>query len=233
MSSAARRGVGAVVQSQDGPRTLVDAAYERIRSMIMDRSFSSAGSTITEAQLVRELGMSRTPVREALTRLAVEGYLRPASGRGFVIAELTAQDLVNVYAVRAELEGLAAAEAATRIRRVDLARLEDLYDDMSEALGKDDAQLALLNSDFHRTIAAVSGNGYLEAMLDDIRRVFDLYRPTALTVPGRRDDAHAEHGQMIEALRQNDGAKARRIAELHVQRALATRQSAMPLADTP
>jgi GntR family transcriptional repressor for pyruvate dehydrogenase complex len=90
-----------------------------------------------------------------------------------------------------------------------------------------------LNSEFHRTIAEVSGNGYLKAMLDDIRRIFDLYRPTALTVPGRREEAHAEHGQMIEALRQNVGEQARQIAELHVERALATRQSAEPSEGTP
>jgi DNA-binding GntR family transcriptional regulator len=205
----------------------VTEAYDRVKELILDQ-LAAGGSTISEAQLTRDLGMSRTPVREALARLATEGFIKPAAGRGYVIVRLTAQDMIDVYAVRAELEGLAAAEAAKRIRRVDLARLEDLYDEMSAARaeGRDD-DLALLNSDFHATIAQASGNTYLQTMLADIRSVFDRFRPTALTVPGRREDAHDEHGKMIEALRRQDGAAARKLAEDHVRRALATRQAAL------
>lgn len=208
-------------------RTRVDEAYEKVKQIILEQE-ATGGSTISEAQLTRDLGMSRTPVREALARLATEGYIRPAAGRGYVIVKLTARDLVNVYQVRAALEGLAAAEAAQRVRRVDLARLEDLYDEMTVArdAGKD-SELALLNSNFHATIAEISGNTYLKAMLDDIRAIFDRYRPTALTVPGRREDAHTEHGEMIEALRRQDSETARHIAEQHARRALSTRQAAL------
>lgn len=225
----AQRGTNVGARSGEGgeTKTRVDEAYEKVKEMILDQE-AAGGSTITEAKLTRELGMSRTPVREALARLATEGFLQPASGRGYVIVKLTAQDLINVYLVRAELEGLAAAEAAKRIRRVDLARLEDLYDEMTVARDEGrDKDLALLNSNFHSTIAEISGNTYLKAMLDDIRNIFDRYRPTALTVPGRRNDAHEEHGQMIEALRRQDGKGARKLAEDHVRRALTTRQSAL------
>jgi DNA-binding GntR family transcriptional regulator len=208
-------------------KSRVDEAYDRVKEIILAQE-AAGGSTISEAKLTRELDMSRTPIREALARLATEGYIRPAAGRGYVIVSLTAQDLIDVYLVRAELEGLAAAEAAKRIRRVDLARLEDLYDEMSVATAEDrDADLALLNSNFHATIAEISGNSYLKSMLDDIRTIFDRYRPTALTVPGRREDAHGEHGLMIEALRRQDGKAARKLAEDHVRRALATRQAAL------
>ncbi len=213
------------------PRTRVNEAYERIREVIVEQQIK-ANSTITEAQLTRDLHMSRTPVREALTRLESEGYVQPAAGRGYTIVEMTAEDLVNVYAVRAELDALAAGEAAKRIRRVDLAHLEDLYDDMAVALSENrDQDLATLNSEFHATIAEISGNSYLKRMLDDIRNTFDLFRMRALTVPGRRDDSHAEHGQLIEALRQNDTDLARRIARLHVQRALLARQSTASIDD--
>jgi DNA-binding GntR family transcriptional regulator len=202
-------------------------AYDRVREVILDR-LAAGTKAIGEAELTRELGMSRTPVREALARLETEGYIRPASGRGYLIVELTAQDMIDVYTVRAELEGLAAAEAAKRIGRVDLARLEDLYEEMSKARAAGrDAQLATLNSDFHATIAEVGGNTYLKSMLDNIRSVFDRFRPTALTVPGRRDTAHDEHGLMIEALRRRDGEAARKLARDHVHRALATRQGAL------
>lgn len=192
------------------------------------------GTRIGEAQLTREFGMSRTPVREALARLESEGLLVAGPGRGFLVAELTSADLVDIYRVRAVLEGLAAEEAAHRATRVDIARLEDLYDAMTEASGKpgQDQQLAGLNSEFHAVIAEVSGNAYLQSMLDDIREVFELFRTTALTVPGRRDTAHDEHGRMIEALRRGDADEARQLAQGHVNRALATRQSILTEKDS-
>lgn len=219
------RSQGSRTHGPDEPRKRVDEAYVRIREMIVEQQFQ-AGSTVTEAQLTRNLHMSRTPIREALTRLASEGYLQSVAGRGYTVTEMTAKDLVNVYAVRAALDGLAAAEAAKRIRRVDLAHLEDLYDDMAAARSANrDEDLAALNSEFHAMIAEISGNSYLKRMLDDIRNTFDLFRLRALNVPGRRDDAHVEHGHLIEALRQNDPESAQRIAKLHVERALRTRQS--------
>ncbi|MBO0872263.1 MAG: GntR family transcriptional regulator [Pseudonocardia sp.] len=226
---AEQRGLGETSWPPERPeaRSLVDEAYEQVKHIILAQE-ASGGSTISEARLTRDLGMSRTPVREALARLATEGYIRPASGRGYIIVKLTAQDLVNVYQVRAVLEGLAAAEAAQRVRRVDLARLEDLYDEMTVARDEGrDKDLASLNSNFHATIAEISGNTYLKSMLDGIRNVFDRYRPAALMVPGRREDAHTEHGDMIEALRRQDGESARELAEQHVRRALATRQAAL------
>lgn len=184
------------------------------------------GSRISEAQLTRQLGMSRTPVREALARLESEGMLKAAPGRGFLVAELTAGDLIDIYRVRSVLEGLAAEEAARRATRVDIARLEDTYEAMTRAsaVGRDD-DLARSNSEFHALIAEISGNAYLQAMLDDIREVFEWFRTTALTLPGRRDTAHDEHGQMIDALRRADADEARELAQGHVRRALAARQS--------
>lgn len=184
------------------------------------------GSRIGEAQLTRLLGMSRTPVREALARLASEGLLTAAAGRGFLVADLTAEDLIDIYRVRAVLEGLAAEEAASRATRVDIARLEDLYEAMANASANGhDQELAQRNSEFHSMIAEISGNTYLQAMLDDIREVFEWFRTTALSLPGRRDTAHDEHGQMIDALRRGDVDEASQIAQGHVKRALAARQS--------
>jgi DNA-binding GntR family transcriptional regulator len=203
-----------------------DEAYEQLKRMIFEHELPP-GSRIGEAQLTRQLGMSRTPVREALARLESEGMLTAAPGRGFLVAELTVADLIDIYRVRAVLEGLAAEEAAGQATRVDIARLEDLYDAMTRASEQEDQdqELARLNSEFHALIAEISGNTYLQAMLEDIREVFEWFRTTALTLPGRRETAHEEHGQMIDALRRGDAGAARELAHGHVQRALAARQS--------
>lgn len=199
-------------------------AYERIREMILAGEIAQ-GAVVSEADLVRSLGMSRTPVREALRRLEAENYVKAMPGRGYVVIELSEQDLVNVYRVRAALEGLAAEHAAALATRTQLAQLEDLYEGMERAIERDDEpQLTKLNSQFHAAIAEASGNTYLQAMLDNIHDVFERFRATAVATPTRRGDAHAEHGLLIRALRDGDQRRARELAEQHVRRALEFRK---------
>jgi DNA-binding GntR family transcriptional regulator len=200
-------------------------AYEVIRSLIVKGELLQ-GTVITEAELVRRLGMSRTPVREALRQLQAEGYLWPAEGRGYAIPVLGEDDLRDLYTVRASLEGLAAEHAAARLTRMDLARLEDLYDTMQAAQSRrDDDELAQLNSQFHDAVAVASGNRYLQGMLGQIQDAFERFRLTALAQPGRREQAHLEHGELIAALRDRDPERARELASAHVLHALELRRA--------
>lgn len=198
-------------------------AYNTLRKMILEDAFPP-GSVLAEAELVRLLQMSRTPVREALGRLQAERYIWAIPGRGYAITELSIEDLHNVYTVRAALEGLAAELAATRATRADLGRLEDLYEAMEGARSRNsDDELAELNSRFHDAIAQASGNSYLQGMLSQIREVFERFRKTALALPGRREKAHLEHGELIAALRDRDQERARDLASIHARRALDAR----------
>jgi len=194
--------------------------------MILSDELAS-GERINESDLARRVGVSRTPVRDALQRLALEGYLARPDGRAYVVTRLGPEDIVDVYRVRAVLEGLAAEEATQVITRSELGRLEDLYEAMEDARAEhDDRRLATLNSTFHLTIAEASRNKYLASMLRDIYEVFERFRPVALTQPGRRDSAAEEHGRLIAALKKGDADAAREIAVDHVHRALETRQLA-------
>lgn len=205
---------------------LSEQAYTLLKGRLM-RGEIAPRSLLREAELARQLGMSRTPVREALRRLLAEGFLRAVPQGGFVSVELTREDLMSIYPVRGVLEGLAARLAARNANRVDLARLEELADAMERSyLGGDDAQLAKLNSQFHDAVAQASHNRYLQAMLANIRDVFEGYRPYALIHPGRRDSAHAEHCKLLTALKMRDEAAAAEIAEEHVRRALMVRLEA-------
>lgn len=199
------------------------AVYTRARQLIVDQEVAP-GENLTETRLVELTGVSRTPVREALQRLEADGFVTRASGRGYIVAELSEQDMVNVYQVRTVLEGLAAHAAADSITRAGLGQLEDLYETMENAReAQDDKQLGYLNSQFHRAIAEASGNTYLVTMLDGIYDVFERFRPRALQQPGRRDSAAREHGSIIRALRSGDAERAKQIAEQHVSGALKTR----------
>lgn len=196
--------------------------------MIIDGELAP-GLLVSEAKFVRLIGVSRTPVREALSRLEAEGYIVSGPGRGYVVVELSDQDVVNIYEVRAVLEGLAAsAAAANSMSRANLGHLEDLYEAMEEARRDgNDRDLARLNSQFHHTIAEASGNRYLITMLNGIYDTFERFRPVALRAPGRRDTAAVEHGKLISSLRAGNAEQAKDIAERHVRRALAVRQEAM------
>lgn len=204
-----------------------EAAYRLLRKMIIDQAFDP-GQKISEAELVRRVGLSRTPVREALQRLETAGYVVPASGRGYIVVELSEADINHAYQVRAVLEGLAAHLATITITRAALGNLEDLYEAMEEARNKgDDVRLGTLNSRFHHSIAQATGNQYLTSMLGDLYDVFERYRPVALRQPGRRNTAAEEHGEIIRALQARDATMARRLAEEHVEHALSTRMAAL------
>jgi DNA-binding GntR family transcriptional regulator len=210
---------GLTVAAKNWPTRSAEA-YHQIRQMIFDGTVSPS-DVLVEARLVRALDMSRTPIREALHRLEAEGLLVAAPSGGFQVVAVADSDLEHLYEVRASLEGLAAYTAAARMTRVNLAQLEDLYDEMGEAVadGRDD-DLAGLNRDFHRAIAVASGNPHLVEILDNVKGVFERFRSKAVANDERRAQAHREHGELIEALRIRDGENARSLAEEHVHRAL-------------
>lgn len=208
------------VLREDGWPTLGSEAFHRLRQMIFDGTIAS-GDLVVEAKLVQVLKMSRTPIREALHRLEAEGVVTAVPHKGFRVVSVSDEDIAKLYQIRAVLEGLAAQSAATTWNRVDLGRLEDLYEGMTAACadGRDD-ELATLNREFHRAIAVASGNTYLQEILDNIKGVFERFRSSAVTDVRRRSQAHKEHGEMIEALRARDAERARKLAEAHVYRAL-------------
>jgi len=193
--------------------------------MIVNRDWRP-GEPISETEVGQRLGVSRTPAREALKQLYAEGLVEMVPARGYVVVELTDSDIADIHQVRTALEGLAAFEAATRITRAQLGALEDLYAEMEQAsAAMDDGRLARLDSQFHSTIAAASGNRYLETMLGQIHGDFERFHPAALASPDHRNSAAREHGKLITALSERKPADARRVAETHVQNALQARQA--------
>lgn len=199
-------------------------AYERVRRAILSGELEP-GQVVTEASLVRELEMSRTPVREALRRLQAERLLDAVPGIGWIVTEITAKSLIDLYRVREVLEGLAVELAAERMRQADVGRLRDIYGEMSAAIETDDNdELLRLNGEFHAAITGMGGNEHLSFLLSEIRGSFERYRLSALKWPGRRIQAHREHGELISALAEGNAALARRLAEEHVRVALDVRR---------
>jgi DNA-binding GntR family transcriptional regulator len=146
-----------------------ERAYHSIRQRIMDGSFAP-GTPLREEMLAGEIGVSRTPVRDALRRLLADGLVESTRNRGTFVAEITSDDLHEVYHLRATLEGFAASRAATRITPAELAALERLADEMEALDGGTDldartARFHALNTEFHTVMVRAARSRRLEGML--------------------------------------------------------------------
>ena len=206
---------------------LSELAYSKIRAAVVSGAIQP-GSLFREADLVRQLGVSRTPIREALRRLQTEGLIAATPPRGFLVLEVSPDELAEIYRVREVLEALAAHLAAERHSRVDLAVMEECLDVMESAYhDHDDDALAAANRDFHDAIAAASHNRYLIGVLREAREVFERYRPVAIAKPRRRTAAHDEHRRLLEAIRNGDAQQAADIVSAHVSEALRVRLGAV------
>lgn len=179
---------------------------------------------LREVDLVRLLGMSRTPIREALQRLQAEGLITPLDSGGYVAIELGQKEMADIYQVREVLTGLAARLAAENRKRVDLARLEDAIDAMEAAASGHD--LELLDScirDFFHGLSEASKNAYLHSL--NIKTVdFFRYHTLAVTHPDWLETARREIRMIVDAIAAQDPEQAEALARRHIAKALAQRQ---------
>jgi DNA-binding GntR family transcriptional regulator len=200
--------------------TLTERVYQVLRDRIVAGELPPL-SFIREEELGKAVGVSRTPVREALNRLATEGFLDRLPHRGFRVPERSIDDLVHLYPVLQSLEVLAAELACPRMTAVELARLEEINRGFARALEASDVATGVeLNHKFHHELSALSGNPFLVNLLDDIRaqvrRLEVLDFTWVLTGPHPeadfpRDRWPAQHAAIIAALGRRDCAEACRL----------------------
>lgn len=206
----------------------------QLRGMIQAGELQ-AGEWIDEMRLTAALGISRTPLREALKVLVAEGLLRLEPRRGCFVNELSARDLENIFPLMALLEGRCAYEAAGKVTQADLQRLEVLHRDLQHfaELGAVDDYYAA-NARIHVAIQELADNRWLSDLIDNLRQVLSLSRHRSLTYPGRVRESCAEHLAIFAALKAHDSAGAEAITRQHlmrqldVLRALAHQDEGMP-----
>ncbi|HEY6895754.1 MAG TPA: GntR family transcriptional regulator [Rhodocyclaceae bacterium] len=188
------------------------ALYEEVAELLRGRIFAhelAPGSWIDEQAIAAGMGISRTPLREALKVLASEGLVVLKPRRGCYVAELSEQDLDEVFPVMALLEGRCAFEAAERMSDADLARLETIHSQLEKGAAANDAdRFFAANDAFHSALQEIAGNGWLKHLIDDTRKVIKLTRRHSLALEGRIDQSLAEHREILEALRKRDPALA-------------------------
>jgi DNA-binding GntR family transcriptional regulator len=195
-------------------------AYALILEAI-DAGIYRPGDRLVEADLADRLGVSRTPVREALQRLETQSMLT-RDGRSLIVASLDHNQLAELYVVRAELEGLAAWLAARHATPEEVRVLQGMLADDRAHLG-DPAALARANRRFHRQIHLASHNRYLVQQLELVHRSMALLATTSLAAEGRGEAALAEHAAIVAAVAQGNGPTAQAALKAHISKAFETR----------
>ena len=199
----------------------VDRAYREIKEGIVEGRYRP-GSSMSEVMLARELGMSRTPVREGLSRLWQEQYLDRVAGRGFFVARVTVRAIHDTFDVRRVLEGAAAAWAAERATEeeiVELRRLASLP--QTPDAGRPGAQSGYRDAEaanvrFHLAIAAAARNALAMELIDRCLAKVDRFMSLGVSFGPFQQGATEAHLAIVDAIERRDSAAARARMEDHL-----------------
>lgn len=175
------------------------------------------GTRLDETRLAERYAVSRTPVREALMQLAAAGLVEMRPRQGALVAAIGTFQLAEMFEMMSELEALCARLSARRMTPAERDALAALHADCGPSLQAGDADAYYeLNLRFHEAIYAGSHNAFLEQETRKIRLRVSPYRRMQLHRPGRLADSHAEHGQVVAAIRTGDQDLAARLLRDHV-----------------
>ena len=201
-------------------KSLEERVYLILEEEILSEKLGK-GTTLTEISLSKRLGVSRTPLRAALHRLAEEGLVEIMPNRGAKVVGVGREELIDIYKIRMRLEGLASAEAALKITEEDLKSLRDSVELAEFYIQKQDTEhLKELDSRFHSIIYKASGNRLLYKTLSELHRNIHIYRKQSLTVPERLSRSIEEHREILSAIERGDAAEADRLTHLHIEAAM-------------
>lgn len=187
--------------------------YRALRDAIQEGRLPQ-GERLREEDVARRLGVSRTPVREALRRLVARGLVQEAPGRGLVVVELSKRQVIELYAMRRILEGAAARFAAQHASPGEGELLRRLAAECRDA--GTPPKMAQANRAFHRAIYEAAHNRYLLEALSDLSDALALLPSTTFQQRGRAQTAYVEHMKIAEAIIAHDADAAEAAAREHI-----------------
>lgn len=203
----------------DSFRPLGEMVYESLRDAIVNQVLKP-GERLMEMDLADEMGVSRTPVREAIRKLELEGYVVMIPRKGAYVAGLSIKDINEVFEIRGALESLAAGLAAQRATEKEIEEMElNLAMESSHFESSDLLKTIEVDTKFHELIFNASRNSRLLIMVKELREQVQRFRTTTLAVPGRMKFALDEHREIVEAIANRDVEAAQRAAREHIESA--------------
>ncbi len=198
--------------------SLADQVFEHLENDILSGKYQR-GEILTESRLCSELGVSRTPIREALRRLEQE-HLIEDSGKGSVVIGITEKDLKDIFLIREQLECLVASLAAENRTEEQLAELKEVLELQEFYLSKSDPEhIKFMDNKFHTTLYKLSGSMSFYDTLVPLHKKIQKYRMVAVQSKSRAAASVEEHRKIFEAIADKNSALASKYAKEHVQNA--------------
>ena len=197
--------------------SLVNRAYEELKQIILEHQIPQGGK-LNEIELATALGISRTPVREAINRLGKEGLVEILPQRGAFVVQYSEKDIFELFLIRENLEGLAAYLAAERVTEKELAKLGACVRGFKEPYSKRDVQrYAREDFKFHQTIVLLSDAQRLINLIATLHDHIRIFRLTPIGLSSQMKTSLLEHQKLLEALKSKDPEEADRRMRLHIR----------------
>jgi len=209
------------IQNDSSERTsdqpLGEYVHQEVKRSILDGVYR-AGERIRESDITAQLGVSRTPVREAFRRLQSEGLLKLEPQRGVVVANLDRQEVAELYAMRQFMEGYAARLAAQHATDSEIQAIEYILE-QTKVVNDKIHEFNQINWELHNAIYAAAHNRFLIRSFEALSDSMSLLRGAKYIPPGRPNKLYEEHRQIVEAIKKRDPDAADAAAQNHVRRA--------------
>ncbi|KMT22695.1 GntR family transcriptional regulator [Clostridium cylindrosporum] len=203
--------------SNDDKYSLRGRVYNRVRESILDGTYKS-GENLIEMRLAQELNVSRTPVREAIRQLELEGLVESIPNKGVIVKGITQKDMKDIYKIRLLLEGLAAKWSVNEISDESIKELQETFELMEFYTNKGDIEnIERLNTKFHQIIYESTKSNVLLHILKDFQVYVKLARHESLAIPGRMKESLKEHSEILDAIKNRDYVQAERYLTNHVE----------------
>jgi len=191
--------------------------YEILKEQITNEELKP-GERLLDDQLASMFGVSRTPVREALARLATEGLVEIVPRGGVYVKKLTREDIEDIYEIRKVLEALAARKAATLITDREIKKLDALFEKVRGSTEKDCKAFIDLDVKLHDTILKSCHNKKLTSIMDNLYTLIHVFRVRVGKSKQKAKKAFEEHEAIFEAIKMRDAQKAERAMMEHIEK---------------
>lgn len=200
-------------------KTIQEIVYDKLKQRIVSGVYEP-GARLIASDLAAEFNISRMPVREALTRLGTTGLVDIIPYKGAVVNEFTVEDFVEIYHIRAVLEGLAARLACPNLREQDLEKMRLANLEIKEMMNENDVDFQRVNRIFHSTIWERTKSERLQTLLATLYTESAQYRQMTIIHPQRLAQIHQEHERLLDALCNNDPTLAEDVVKDHYEKTL-------------
>ena len=198
----------------DSYQPLREVVFETLRDAIR-KGILKPGERLMEIHLAEQLGVSRTPVREAIRKLELEGYVIMMPRRGTYVSNLSIKDINEVFEIRTSLDSLASGLAAERITDEELEHLQRLLVVIGEAIKeKNMEKIVEADTKFHDILYQASRNNRLVGIIYNLREQLTSFRAKSMAYPGRLE----EHRRIVDTIAQGDAVAAQKASEYHMER---------------